>query len=161
METMNEQSRKSTAIHEAGHAVIGRVLGLPCGEATVTPNESESEAGYAITADPWAILWTWEHRGKFRQARSAFCGKILGTMAGTEAERELLGQCAGGDSDDRHQIAMMADSEGWGDRWDRYEPRMRRQTRRLVRKHRDKIERVAQALLERGVLEAHEIDALI
>jgi len=46
------------------------------------------------------------------------------------------------------------------DLWRRYEPRMRRQTRRLVRKHRDKIERVAAALLERWKLEPDEIDAL-
>jgi hypothetical protein len=28
-----------TAIHEAGHAVIGRVLGMVCGYATIIPNE--------------------------------------------------------------------------------------------------------------------------
>jgi ATP-dependent Zn protease len=38
---------------------------------------------------------------------------------------------------------------------------MRRQTRRLIRKHRDKIERVATALLERGMLTAEEIDRLV
>jgi hypothetical protein len=38
---------------------------------------------------------------------------------------------------------------------------MRRQTRRLVRKHRDKIECVAAALLERWKLEPDEMDTLI
>ena len=39
--------------------------------------------------------------------------------------------------------------------------RLRRKTRRLVRKHRDKISRVALALLERSTLQGEEIDALI
>lgn len=163
LETMNGQSRKATAIHEAGHAVIGRVLGLLCGCATIIPNESKAEAGYSICADPWATLSAWEKREKFRDARSAFCGRILAYMAGAESERELLGQCPVGDGDDRYQIAMMAEScdSGLSNHWEQYEPRMRRQTRRLVRKHRDKIERIARALLERETLEAHEIDALI
>ena len=43
----------------------------------------------------------------------------------------------------------------------RYEPRLRRQTRRLVHKHRDCIGRVALAVLERVTLQAQEIDALM
>ena len=38
---------------------------------------------------------------------------------------------------------------------------MRRQTRRLIRKHRDKIGLVAQALLGQQVLDGSEIDALV
>jgi hypothetical protein len=30
--------RKRVAYHEAGHAVIGRVLALPCGSATIVPD---------------------------------------------------------------------------------------------------------------------------
>jgi len=29
---------RRTAIHEAGHAVVGRVLGMTCGEATIVPS---------------------------------------------------------------------------------------------------------------------------
>ena len=85
-------------------------------------------------------------------------------MAGAEAEHELLGHSAGGDGDDRYQIELMAETR-WAfssdEEWKRYEPRMRRQTRRLVRKHRDKIERVADALLEHGSLEPDEINRII
>ncbi len=38
---------------------------------------------------------------------------------------------------------------------------MRRQARRLIHKHRDKIERVAKALIERGKPEGSEADALM
>jgi hypothetical protein len=36
---------KRTAVHEAGHAVIGRVLGLPCGHATI-----KSDGSHAVVA---------------------------------------------------------------------------------------------------------------
>ena len=32
--------REHTAVHEAGHAVIGRVLGIPCGHATILADET-------------------------------------------------------------------------------------------------------------------------
>src|SRR6266446_6649808 len=53
-------SNRSTAIHEAGHAVIGRVLGLTCDSATIIPNEDEREAGHALIADPWKTHSDWE-----------------------------------------------------------------------------------------------------
>ncbi len=152
----------STAIHEAGHAVIGRALGLTCGSATIVPNEAEGEAGHHIVARPDRIQYDWDKRGKYRESDSVFIGRILTFMAGAEAETELVGRCAGGDGDDRREIEWMADSIGLSDeQWERYEPRMRRHTRRLVRKHRSKIERVAGTLEERGTLQAQEIDLLM
>ena len=175
----------NTATHEAGHAVIGRVLGLSCGSATIIANEAEGEAGHAIVHDPWKTMSDWERpfqeaferraalNGslclgdlagvKLRNARSAFRGTILARMAGAEAENVILGVCQGGDGRDRHEIEMLAESDAEipEEAWARYEPRMRRQTRRLIRKHRAKIERVAAALLERGELSADEIDALM
>jgi pullulanase/glycogen debranching enzyme len=44
--------------------------------------------------------------------------------------------------------------------WARWEVRLRRQTRRLIRQHRDKIEQVADALLAKGKLSAKQIDNL-
>lgn len=43
--------------------------------------------------------------GKFRTEDSALRGRILSYMAGAEAEVELLGTCAGGDGEDRREIA--------------------------------------------------------
>jgi len=154
-------TKRHTAIHEAGHAVIGRVLGLSCGGASIIANEAEDEAGHAIIHDPWATVSRWESafRAKVeqgivplrcREARLAFRGTIIARVAGAEAEAVLLGVCAGGDGYDREQIEMMAESDNSelpADLWGRYEPRMRRQARRLIRKHRSKIEQVAQALM--------------
>jgi len=46
---------RPTAVHEAGHAVVGRVLGLPCREATIVANVNLREAGYSITANPYEV----------------------------------------------------------------------------------------------------------
>jgi ATP-dependent Zn protease len=154
-----------TAFHEAGHAVIGRVLSrMPCGLVTIKPIEQEL-AGKAISAGPDELITHWWDVGKLhREMRSAMCDRIMTYMAGAEAEIVILGRCNGGDSYDRRQIGLLArDSSDFTllEFFDRYEPRMRRQTRRLVRHHRDKIERVAKALLERETLQPDEVKALM
>lgn len=52
-----KKQRKTTAYHEAGHAVIGRVLTLHFGRATIRPNYAEATAGHVITHDPHACLY--------------------------------------------------------------------------------------------------------
>jgi len=87
----------------------------------------------------------------------------MARMAGAEAENVFIGRASVGDGDDQRQIAMMAQSyaEISHSLWARYEPRMRRQVRRLVRRHREKIELVAWVLLERGKLTGDEITGLM
>ena len=152
--------------HEAGHAVIARVLTLACGGATVVPDYDAGEAGYSITADPWACVSEWEKRGKVRDNFDAvFHARIIAFMAGAEAEQVLLGATQGGDGDDRDQIELMAVelmAVQLGDgSWSRIEPRLRAMTRMLVRRHRARIERVAAALLERKTLSREELDRLV
>ena len=101
---------------------------------------------------------------KVSQCAFRFSRDRSGSDGGGETENELLGRCQGGDGDDRREIEFMAKSDDANlpdEQWQSYEPRMRRQVRRLVRKHRAAIERVAAALLERGKLEASEIDGLL
>ena len=50
---MTAKQRKTTAYHEAGHAVTGRVLTLPCGYATIRPDYAQAIAGHVIT-EPYA-----------------------------------------------------------------------------------------------------------
>jgi hypothetical protein len=42
------------AVHEAGHAVIGRVTGMSCGKATIIADHDS--AGHAVVKDPWQTL---------------------------------------------------------------------------------------------------------
>ncbi len=155
--------RLHTAIHEAGHAVIGRVLGLPCGEVTII-GESEHELGHAIVDDP---IHTWERGDGSRRALVE--KSCISLYAGAEAERVLLGNAGdhvgdGPDFSKARSLIMILGVRGAhvGDEvWERYEARLRRQSNLLVLLHRHKIERVARALLERGTLQGDDIDAII
>jgi hypothetical protein len=151
---------EATACHEAGHAVIGRVLGLLCGGVTIEPDDDS--IGHAIIRDPWLTIQDWEDRKHFRDPASAFRGTIMARMAGREAELEILGAQGdeGHNDDDERQIArLMEDAEPWGDP-DRFKTRLRAKTRGLVSRHRQSIERVVRALLNRGELASAVVDVL-
>lgn len=140
-----------TAIHEAAHAVIGRAMLQVCGGASIVTDEDS--AGQAFCADPYRTQWEWDQRGKHRSFSSVLVGRIITFMAGAEAEREILGDCRGGDGDDRLQIAYML--EEYMGVVPAHEPRLRAFTRQLVRRHRAAIEAVAGALLDKEIGRAH------
>jgi len=160
--------RYATAIHEAGHAVIGTVLGMLCGSTSIEPDDDSG--GHGIIHDPDDIDDAWRRQGRYRKLSTVFVGRIMSFMAGAEAEVEICGACQGGDGDDRHQIARMMMS-----RWlhipryeedgdgsvERFEAKLRARTRGLVRRHRDKIERVAAALLAQRTLTAEEVETVM
>ncbi len=157
-----KQANRSTAYHEAGHAVIGRVLTLCCGRATIRHNYAAGEAGHAITPDPFECLYEWEKRGHVRHSQDAvYHARIMTYMAGAEAERVLLGSDGVGDDNDRYQIVLMAEKLDRDADWDKLEPRLRRMTRMLVRRHTARIERVAKGLLAKTSLSARQLDKLV
>ena len=76
-----------TAIHEASHAVIGRVLTLACGGATIVLDYEAGGAGYSITEDPYICGSEWAKRGKMRDNDDAvWHARIMAYMAGAEGE---------------------------------------------------------------------------
>ena len=147
---------RHTATHEAGHAAIARVLTLACGEASIRPDYDAASAGYSITHAPLECEDIWYQRFKIRDDGTVYRARIMAFMAGSEAEAELLGSCQGGDGDDLYQVALMAEQL---ERCDL--ERLRRMTRMLVRRHRDRIERVAAALLAEQDLSGERIDELV
>lgn len=146
---------RHTAVHEAGHAVIGRVLTLPCAEATIEPDFEEQAAGTSDTGDFWSCEDRWMDRGKCRDTRHAVIARVITLMAGVEAEIELLGDSEGGDGADLMEIDKV-DSEFGID-----EPRLRKFTKMLVRRHRGLIERTAEALLAEKTLSGPDLDKLV
>jgi ATP-dependent Zn protease len=156
---------KNIAIHEAGHAVVGRALGLRGGTATLVPNEASSERGHATTfaADHPGETIELDGSPFARPAWLSFRARILTLMAGAEAERELLGLTDIEDADDRLEIARLAAAPESGllECFVEYEPRMRMQTRRIVRRYKSVIEDVATALLDQMTLSSEDIDALV
>lgn len=155
------QTRKSTAYHEAGHAVIGRVLTLASGPATIKPNYDEGAWGVSHTHSANVCHLEWERRGKLRDLAAAQHARIMTYMAGAETEAVLLRRTAVGDGDDRVQIALMAEELYHSPPWELFEPRLRAMTRMLVRRHRALIERTAKALLAKTTLSAKQLDKLI
>ncbi|MGY8679792.1 hypothetical protein Q2941_18630 [Bradyrhizobium sp. UFLA05-153] len=147
------------AYHEAGHAVAHRVVGMACGGASIIADYEQMFGGNAIAEEPYAVMGAWERRNKHRYGRSVFVGRIIGYMAGREAEIVACGDHNGGDGDDLMQIGLMADEAG--DISMAYLERLRLKVGPLLRRHWRKVEAVAEALLASKTLSGAEIDAII
>ena len=163
---------RHVAFHEAGHAVIARVLTLACGGASIVPDHES--AGHANVYDPYTTLYEWEKRGKIRDADYAMWhGHIIALMAAGEAESILLGVTEGRNGQDRYVIEAMLNaiwlppnpeqSRQWpltDEQRIRVEARLRRMAQMLVRRHRARIETVASALLAQRSLSCEQLDQL-
>jgi len=158
---MDSDHRLATAYHQAGHAVVGRILRLPCGGAALAQGRT-ADVGHAVIVDPWlaANNW-WEVLEKQRPIEAAFRATIIALMAGREAELAILGYEFYDRQAERRDIERMGlylhRNGGWG----RYRSRLNRRAHGLVRRHRPKIERVAKVLNVKGMLTADEIDVLV
>lgn len=108
-------------------------------------------------ADPWFCLTEWEKRGKVRHYGDAVWHARIMTYIGRCRGR--VARTAIGDGYDRYQVELMAEELCHSPPWDRMEPRLRRMTRMLVRRRRDKIERVAEAQLAKTTLNAKQLQA--
>ena len=127
------------------------MLGLPGGPATIVADDNS--AGHAIIPGPGAIQDNWDLRQKYRLEELVLHGRIMAFMAGAEAERHLLGVCQGGDGDDKKQIWLMAERLDVAKASGISHPdvhhfvdRLRARTAGLVRRHREPIARVSEAL---------------
>jgi len=164
---------KNLAHHEAGHAVVGRVLGLRGGAATIVANHirqsyGDAESCHRETVEYWRRPVSEGGTGKLLRSPLCACrARVLMSMAGREAELECLGTIRGnygGDRVDRDDIDELMPTLYPGAspaEWSRRQVRLRRMTRALVRRHRDKIERIASALLQYRTLSGRAIDALL
>jgi ATP-dependent Zn protease len=154
----NSGDKWPTAVHEAGHGINRRVCGMVCGHVTIVPDDDS--VGHHIVRDPYQTWDVWMERGRCRELSTVMVGRILTFMAGRVAETVILGKCEGGDDDDRYQVACMLQDLYGADR-ERFEGRLWAAAGGLVRRHRDKIERVAAELLVRSVLATEDIDAVM
>jgi hypothetical protein len=155
--TRTKADLKATAYHEAGHAVIGRVLGVSDGRVTIRPDYNTGSAGREFGATPSEICAKYPERDHNAVIRAW----IISVMAGAETEAALLGRVALGDGGDRKQIGLMMEENISDADWDRVEARLRRMTRTLIWEHEALIERVAKALLARTSLSGKMVDKLV
>jgi ATP-dependent Zn protease len=132
---MSERLHRA-AVHEAGHAVIGRLLNLPCGGARIR----DDGTGYAM-------VW----------AEDAIPRKyIMLAVAGGAAERlffdDVDESVSALDRRRAHRRALANDYNA------KQFSHVRRRATSLLTDHADAVRRVAAALLEYGSLSGKQID---
>jgi hypothetical protein len=147
-----------TAVHEAGHAVIGRVLNMVCGDVTIM--EDDDSIGHAICMDQWEIGEEWRRQGRYREETTIWLGRIMTMMAGAEAEAVIFGNCYGGDGDDRYQVTLMLEEIAPKDA-PATERRLRRWAATLCCRHIDRIKLLASVLMREGFLSDNDVRVLI
>jgi hypothetical protein len=134
------------AYHEAGHAVIGRVLGLLCGEVTIIPKG---------TALGGAMIQQIPPRNQPMPHGLLVC-YVKQLMAGREAEKvcwTVLDECS--DENDRAMIdELHTNSKCYGRPL--HLGSLRGVTARLVRRHKGEIEAVALTLIKRQTMTARK-----
>jgi hypothetical protein len=153
--------RLHSAVHEAGHAVVGIAVGLPLLEVTIhepTPWEQESDAlllgGTRFEAP---------NGDQHELARQRPDEVAVMAMSGSEAEQALLGRYGtGGFAGD---VRMVRIGFGWLRPMSTDQQSClhayRDQAKALVGLHRNAIESVANALVEVGRLSRADLTAIL
>lgn len=148
------------ALHEAAHAVVGRAVGLGCGNVGLVADSTR--VGFAETERPW-LGW---RRGDGSK-NALIEAYIVTAFAGAAAERHAFGASDGGEWQDEDTVwdamkhlrikgcAYVGDEA-----WDKRSDHLRRRSARLVARFWPTIAKVADALIQRRTLDGDQIDAL-
>jgi hypothetical protein len=143
---------QNAAIHEAGHAIIARVVGVLAGRASIVP--TTKYLGIAETADPPECRTAWAARGRFRPERYARDACVIVSAAGAIAERVILGADCGRHGSDVEEIERLLPH----DPGDRIRYSLIAATYRLVTRHRFRIELLAELLRVHREIDGPDID---
>ena len=136
------------AVHEAGHAVISRALGLTSGYANLAPDASDQRSGEALIFDALQCCrWNSRHPERNGNDTAFWDGTIIASMAGAEAEREIIGTCLGRCEHGTRSSDPISNDLGYEDDGAGRTARMRRFAQQLVKKHRAAILRFAEQLV--------------
>jgi hypothetical protein len=150
----SELLRRAVCLHEAAHAVIGRVMKIPCGDCTI--DSSCGHLGFSNLGSCEETWSEWQRQGRRRRPRHMFIGMAMAGMAGAEAERVILGRNGVGDTNDRACIDVLLKGAPQG-----VEARLRSFTKTLIRRHKDSIIAVARRLLGDVTLSDEDIRSII
>lgn len=166
LEVPAELGQIRTAYHEAGHAVVARVLGIPVNVVTVTANDKS--LGHVVFGEtPMQMHLRLCKAGGDLKDRAesewtAWRAHIRAIMAGREAEKEVLGFHHDDKSDrhDRRQILRLATWMGYRTREETIHY-LRVDTMQIVGIMARSIRRVAEALSHTPSLTQQQIDRFI
>jgi hypothetical protein len=149
-------TRRATAYHEAGHAVIHAHFGIPTSEVSIVGDGDENSAGHHLHPSILGLDYApWEGiRERRRDAR----GMAIGCYAGLEAQRlvDPSPQPFHGETDDRKARSLLVD---YGVR--ATPVRLRAEASSLVRRLTPYINLVAEALLRQSVLSGVDLKRLL
>jgi ATP-dependent Zn protease len=153
-----------TAYHEAGHAVVDLALGLTVQKVSIVPDDASN----GFCRGPSVQLY--EASGR-KERRTVARAAIISCYAGLEAQRLVDPNPAEhhGDGDEDEAFEL---SRRWGvlpgrcdfigdDRHQAYLDRLRTEARRLVKRQRAAVARLAAELLARRELEGAEVERIV
>jgi hypothetical protein len=132
------------AVHEAGHAVIARILGVTSAYANLSSNCDEVSAADFILDAMQAFEWNQVHAERHAADGAFWRRKIIARIAGAEAEREIIGVCLG---DDEHHRLSCELELGHAHVQSERTVRMHSLARQLVKRHRAAILSFAEQLV--------------
>ena len=145
---MSEAERKATAYHEAGHAVIGVVLGRTPTAVDIVYDAS-GNAGHTQFAPDLPKDFK-RYFNQTPEKRRYLEMRVLIALAGTAAHDFLCPGRAhdeGDNRDERAAMQMIEESRSWGHDHDRYLETLKIHVREKVTKHWTKIVLTAEMLL--------------
>jgi ATP-dependent Zn protease len=166
--------QNQTAVHEAGHVVVGYVLGLACNGVALTHHEVEETGayGYAVSPNP---EFGYHNNDTRLERQLTLRAQSVASCAGLAAEHVFFGvplETSNESAQDDFQNVIECESRGLrirgkrggylGDEvtW-RYISRLLVEAKKLVKRHRETIQRLADTLLERTRLDGKEVERLL
>ena len=161
---LTDGEKLAVAYHEAGHALVTRLLmpGVRLTRVTIIPS-SRGAAGYSMSVSPDRTLYT------RRQLEAMICAALAGRAAEELAlGREDVTNGAASDLKKAREIAAaMANDWAMGEGMDGQRDERAifgnamEKTRALLRLHRSHLERLARELLQKETLEETALSALL
>ncbi len=139
---MTNQNRRRTAYHEAGHAVIGTVLGMRCFAVSIKPNRRRGEDGHCIMASSGDVATDVKMILAGRESEMLFVGAL---------DHNLV------DTDLVDVVKLLDDAKidwSWLYHW-------RTEVIRLILENERTVRRVARALLQQRTIGQGRIEEII
>lgn len=162
-----------TAIHEAGHVVVAYVLGLACNGVALTHEEAEETGSYGHVTRPnpafgYEISSERDRRAVLRKQCISCCAGLAAVHVFFQVALDLDNENAQGDFQNIIEMeqngmripgkrnGFVGDDATW-----HYISRRLIDARRLVKRHRGVIERLAKTLVEKKRMNGEEVAKLL
>jgi hypothetical protein len=158
---------ETVAFHEAGHAVVAAMLGIPFQRVTIKPNAVYAARVTLAPADPPEHVCPWNPNWDAKQARQYWkrhvCGLLAGALAETLHTRCWQQQPASDVHTDEHKVWMIANYFNYPTKAIAWVNQLRFQTLETLRAPQvwAAVDAVAQELVIRETLSSARVQTLV